>query len=61
MKRNFMLLLSLFCAIITMAQGTDAMLFGDVKAKETGQHLPYATITVKGTNMKTKCECVWTL
>ena len=45
MKRNFMLLLSLFCAIITMAQGTDAMLFGDVKAKETGQHLPYATIT----------------
>ena len=56
MKRNFMLLLSLFCAIITMAQGTDAMLFGDVKAKETGQHLPYATITVKGTNMKTKCK-----
>ncbi|WP_276806007.1 TonB-dependent receptor [Prevotella pallens] len=56
MKRNFMLLLSLFCAIITMAQGTDAMLFGDVKAKETGQHLPYATITVKGTNMKTKCD-----
>jgi len=39
-----------------MAQGTDAMLFGDVKAKETGQHLPYATITVKGTNMKTKCD-----
>ena len=47
MKRNLILLLSLFCALISMAQGTDAMLFGDVKAKETGEHLPHATITVK--------------
>ena len=39
-----------------MAQGTDAMLFGDVKAKETGEHLPHATITVKGTTLKTKCD-----
>ena len=41
---------------MSMAQGTDAMLFGDVKAKETGQHLPHATITVKGTTLKTKCD-----
>lgn len=56
MKRNFTLFLSLLCAVIAMAQGTDAMLFGDVKAKETGAHLPYATITVKGTTLKTKCD-----
>ncbi len=56
MKRNLILLLSLFCALISMAQGTDAMLFGDVKAKETGEHLPHATITVKGTTLKTKCD-----
>ena len=53
MKRVLILLL---CAIMSMAQGTDAMLFGDVKAKETGQHLPHATITVKGTTLKTKCD-----
>ena len=32
------------------------MLFGDVKAKEGGQHLPHATIRVKGTNLKTQCD-----
>ena len=60
MKRNLILLLSLFCALISMAQGTDAMLFGDVKAKETGEHLPHVTITVKGdgpAGRKTNCCC----
>ena len=56
MKRNLTLFLSLLCAVIAMAQSTDAMLFGDVKSKETGAHLPYATITVKGTTLKTKCD-----
>lgn len=36
--------------------GTDAMLFGDVKSKTTGEHLPYATIKVKGTRLVTHCD-----
>ena len=56
MKRVLILFSGLLCAVMSMAQGTDAMLFGDVKAKETGQHLPHATITVKGTTLKTKCD-----
>ncbi len=35
---------------------TDAMLFGDVKSKTTGEHLPYATIKVKGTTLITHCD-----
>ncbi len=46
----------MLCSILSFAQGTDAMLFGDVKAKETGEHLPYAMISVKGTTLKTKCD-----
>ena len=51
-----MFLIALMCSLASMAQGTDAMLFGDVKAKEGGQHLPHATIRVKGTNLKTQCD-----
>jgi outer membrane receptor for ferrienterochelin and colicins len=32
---------------------TDAMLFGDVKSAKTKEHLPYVTITVKGTRLGT--------
>lgn len=39
-----------------MAQGTDAMLFGDVKSKETGEHLPGAIIRVKGATLVTQCD-----
>jgi hypothetical protein len=39
-----------------MAQSTDAMLFGDVKAKEGGRHLAHAVISIKGTNLKTQCD-----
>ena len=46
----------MFCSIVAMAQNTDAMLFGDVKAKEGGKHLPHAVIRVKGTNLKTQCD-----
>lgn len=35
------------------AQKTDAMLFGDVKDKETNEHIPYVTIRVKDTNIAT--------
>lgn len=46
----------MLCAVVSWAQSTDAMLFGDVKAKETGKHLPYATISVQGTTLLTKCD-----
>lgn len=32
---------------------TDAMLFGDIKSKETGEHLPYVRLSVKGTKLGT--------
>lgn len=56
MKRIFTLFVGVLCVIVAMAQNTDAMLFGDVKAKETKEHLPHAMIVVKGTNLKTKCD-----
>lgn len=56
MKRISILFISILCAVVSFAQGTDAMLFGHVKAKETGEHLPYATISIKGTTLKTKCD-----
>ena len=46
----------MLCVIGAMAQGTDAMLFGDVKSKVTGDHLPYAIIKVKGTRLVTQCD-----
>ena len=57
MKKTLTLILfSLVCAISVFAQKTDAMLFGDVKSKETGKHIAHATIRVKGTNLMTKCD-----
>ena len=56
MKKILILFAAALCAMNSMAQKTDAMLFGDVKAKETNVHLPYATISVKGTNLQTKCD-----
>lgn len=56
MKKILILFATALCAMNSMAQKTDAMLFGDVKAKETKVHLPYATISVKGTNLQTKCD-----
>lgn len=44
------------CALTVNAQKTDAMLYGHVKSVSTGQHLPYATITVKGTKLKTATD-----
>ena len=56
MKKYLLILTAMFCSIMAMAQNTDAMLFGDVKAKEGGKHLPHAVIRVKGTNLKTQCD-----
>jgi outer membrane receptor for ferrienterochelin and colicins len=35
---------------------TDVMVFGDVKSELTKEHIPYATIMVKGTNMGTYAD-----
>ncbi|MDD3955891.1 MAG: TonB-dependent receptor [Proteiniphilum sp.] len=50
MKKMYLwLLVSLFVIHANgQADKTDAMLFGDVKDKTTQQHIPYATIFVKG-------------
>lgn len=48
---SIVLCLLVFCP--SHAQETDAMLFGDVKSKVTGDHLPYVTIEVKNTKLKT--------
>lgn len=54
MKNILLTILSLFVAVSMFSQaGTDAMLFGDVKSSSTGEHLPYVTISVKGTTMGT--------
>ena len=56
MKKYLLILTAMLCSIAAMAQNTDAMLFGDVKAKEGGKHLSHAVIQVKGTNLKTQCD-----
>lgn len=55
--KNFLIFLMacLFCSPV-LAQQTDAMLFGDVKSKTTGEHLPYAVIRVKGTHLQTTAD-----
>ncbi len=37
-------------------QRTDAMLFGDVKSKSTGEHIPFASVVVKGHNVGTMAD-----
>ena len=56
MKKYLLTLTAILCSLAAIAQNTDAMLFGDVKAKEGGQHLSHAKIQVKGTNLKTQCD-----
>lgn len=51
-----MVVVCLCCACQLFAQKTDAMLFGDVKSKVTGEHLPYALITVEGTQLQTTAD-----
>lgn len=49
-------MICMMSVVFSFAQNTDAMLFGDVKSKETGEHLPDAVIKVKGTMLQTKCD-----
>lgn len=56
MRKVLLILIVLFTAFTANAQHTDAMLFGDVKSKSTGEHLPYAMICVKGTQLKTVAD-----
>lgn len=57
MKRMyFVALFALMAVLHCVAQDTDAMLFGDVKSIVTGKHLPYATIRVKGTKLRTATD-----
>lgn len=55
-QRFTVFIIGLMCAVGVSAQQTDAMLFGDVKSKVTGEHLPYAIISVKGTKIRTVAD-----
>lgn len=52
------IILALFIVQIMFAQqtNTDAMLFGDVKSKSTNEHLAYANIVIKETNLGTMTD-----
>ncbi len=62
--RNLFLLLILTISLNTYSQtkqptdkvNSDAMLFGDVKDSETGEHLPYVNIMVKNTTLGTTTD-----
>jgi outer membrane receptor for ferrienterochelin and colicins len=56
MRKLFTLITIFICALTINAQETDAMLFGDVKNSLTGEHIPYAKITVKGSKLSTYCD-----
>ena len=45
---------ALFLTFTAKAQNTDAMFFGDVKSN--GQHIPFATITIKTTTIGTAAD-----
>ena len=54
--KKYILLITLFIisfSIFSQTQKTDAMLFGDVKNKVNNEHIPYATLLVKGTQLGT--------
>ena len=59
MKRYILLALSLTIGICLMAQTdkkTDANIFGHVVDKQSGEHLPYINIMVKGTSIGTATD-----
>lgn len=55
MKKTIILVLLLFNILLSFSQSpkTDAMLFGDIKDKGTKEHIPFATITIKGSKLGT--------
>ncbi len=57
MKKLLFIMLGTFFMFHAYSQEkTDAMLFGDVKSLKTKEHIPYATIEVKGTNIGTVAD-----
>lgn len=56
MRKFSFIMMFLFCMVDMLAQKTDAMLFGDVKSKATGEHLGYAVIAVKNTQLNTVAD-----
>ncbi len=57
MKKLFLFFIGMVSALNVVAQQrTDAMLFGDVKSAVTGEHIPFAVISVKGTKLQTVAD-----
>lgn len=57
MARNFFVFMFMILAIAGFSQTkSDAMLFGDIKSKVTGEHIPFVSILVKGTNIGTMSD-----
>ena len=56
--KKILFLLFIFCLNISVmgAEKTDAMLFGNVKSKSTGEHIPFTNVMVKGTNLGTAAD-----
>jgi len=55
-KITFILIYISILIFSASAQKTDAMLFGDVKDKHTKEHIPFVTVTIKGTNKGTVAD-----
>lgn len=57
MKNTLCFIFLLLIAVQLQAQNnTDAMLFGHVTSKRTGEHIPYVEVYVKGTNIGTSSD-----
>lgn len=57
MRKFLLVIVNIVFTLSVFAQAkTDAMLFGDVKAAKSKEHIPYATVSVKGTNMGTAAD-----
>lgn len=57
--RTLIVLFALIIGAVNLSiaqQKTDAMLFGDVKSARTGDHIPFASIAVKGSSMGTTAD-----
>ncbi|GAF03734.1 TonB-dependent receptor [Saccharicrinis fermentans] len=54
MKKQIVVLLGLLCVLKGYGQHTDANIFGDVKSN--GEHLPYVSVYVKGSNKGTATD-----
>ena len=53
---KYITIIVLFISQIGFSQNTDAMLFGDVKDAETGEHIPFVNIVIEGTTIGTSTD-----